>query len=508
MRLSRRCVGIWSVGALVLLCVPSAQADVSLPALFGDGAVLQRDTPLPVWGKAAPGEVVTATMNGAKQSTIAGADGKWRVTLPPLPVGGPYTLTVSGNNTLTRTGLLSGDVYVCSGQSNMELSLQRAKTGAAAVAASADPKLHLFKIGYAYPTTPADDVKASWRAASPESTGGFSAVAYFFGRAIRKAEGDVPVGLIGAYVGGTPGQGWTREEALTADPDLKRRYVDTYPAEQAAHDKAMADYTVALAKAKAEGNKEPLKPYGFWRYSSLYNGMIAPIVGFPIKGVVWYQAESNARDPAGYRTLLPTMIRDWRAQWKSSTLPFLLVQLPPFGTSAGDGLAWAEIRETQARTAAILPNVAFVVTTDIGTQHDIHPTDKEPVGERLALAARKLIYGESSLVASGPTFRSLKITGNEALVTFENAGEGLEARSGLSSGNPVSADTLSGFTIAGADGRFVPAVAKIVGKDRVSVSSPDVPAPKSVRYGFVNFPIVNLWNRNGLPAAPFRTDSP
>ena len=484
---------------------------LTLPALFGDNMVLQRNVPVPVWGHAAPGETVTVAFNNQKAAPVqADADGKWQATLPAQKAGGPYTLSVTGDKSgspLTRTGVLVGDVWLCSGQSNMELALRRAKTSAEAIASAGDPQLRLFKVGYAYPTTPASDVKATWNASDGQSASAFSAVAYFFGRALRRADPTVPIGLVGAYVGGTPAQGWTREGALSANPDLKRLYVDTYSADQAAHDDAMAKYTAALAQAKSNGKKEPQKPYTFWRYSSLYNGMIAPLTGFPLRGVVWYQGETNAKDPKGYRTLLPTLINDWRAQWHDPALPFLLVQLPSFGTTAGNGMAWAEMREIQAQTAQKLPHVSYVVTTDVGTQHDIHPTDKEPVGERLALAARSKIYNQSSVTAFGPTFRTLKMEGSKAIVTFDNAGDGLVIRGGMASDAPVSEKELVGFTVAGADNRFVPAHAEIVGKNTVAVSSPEVAVPKFVRYGFVNFPVLNLWNKNGLPAAPFRTDT-
>ena len=504
------------VGAIVLgfFAVPyTAYADVMLSPLFGDNMVFQRDAPHHIWGKADPGEkvtvalqMVTAGMTAAiSTETVTGANGTWEVFLSPQKAGGPYRLTITGKNIIALNNVLIGDVWLCGGQSNMQFSLQRAATGKEAIGASADPNLRLFKVGLAQPTTPADTVKGSWQESNPKSTPSFSAVGYFFGRALRNAE-KVPIGLIGSNWGGTPAQAWTREAALTANPDLKSRYIDTYPANQAAHDKQVADYETALAKAKAAGKKEPVKPYGFWRYSGLYNGMIAPLTRFPIRGVLWYQGESNSSDPAGYAKLVPTMIADWRAQWHLPSLPFLIVQLPPFGTKAGDGLAWAEMRENQARTAQMLPHVGLVVTTDVGTQHNIHPTNKEPVGERLALQARRLVYGETNLVASGPTYKSLKIDGAKAVITFDNVGDGLVIHGGQSSDAPVPADTLVGFTIAGPDGKFVPAQAKIVGKDTVEVSAPEVTTPESVRYGFVNFPVVNLWNKNGLPAAPFRTD--
>jgi sialate O-acetylesterase len=497
---------ITGIAALSLcIVVAPAQADVTLSPLIGDNMVFQREAALRVWGKANPGEKVTVTFPAAKAEATTKPDGTWEVSLPPQKAGGPYTLTITGKNTLSLKNILIGDVWLCGGQSNMQLSLQRASTGPQAIAASTDSNLRLFKVSLAQPESPVDTVKGSWQESSPTSTPAFSAVGYFFGRALRTAE-KVPIGLIASSWGGTPAQAWTREAVLTANPFLKGRFVDPYPANKATHDKLMADYRVALEKAKAEGKKEPKKPNSFWRYSSLYNGMIAPLTTLPIRGVIWYQGETNSGDPTGYATLLPAMIQDWRAQWNAPQMPFLIVQLPPFGTQAGNGLGWAQMRENQEHIAQTLPNVGLVVTTDVGTQHDIHPTNKEPVGERLALQARSISYGEKGLVASGPTYKSLKIDGAKTIVTFENVGEGLAIHGGQSSDNPVPADSLVGFTIAGDDGKFVPAQAKIIGKNTVEVSASEVSSPKAVRYGYVNFPIVNLWNKNGLPAHPFRTD--
>ena len=491
----------------VCACVPPVYADVTLPALFSDNMVLQRETAIPVWGKADPSEKIAVALDGDQATVNTAADGRWQAALKPHTAGGPYTLTVTGKNTLTRRNVLVGDVWLCGGQSNMEFTLKRASNAAEAIAASADSSLRLFKVHTAKPAAPAEDVVGNWNAAGPDTTGAFSAVGYFFGHAIRNAE-HIPIGLISSNVGGTPAQSWTRAEALSANPYLKQRYQDPSAATQAEHDAAMAAYEAALAKAKTDGTKPPQKPYSFWLPSVLYNGMIAPLTPFPIRGVVWYQGESNTSDPVGYRALLPTMIRDWRAQRHEPNLPFIIVQLAPFGSEAGNGLGWAETREVQQMVAQALPDAALAVTTDVGTQHEIHYTNKQPVGERLALLARKLVYGEKDLVASGPAFHSLRIDGSKAVVTFDSVGDGLTIRGGESSGVTVPADALVGFTVAGADGQFVPANAKIVGPNTVEVSSPQVTHPAAVRYGFVNFPIVNLWNKNGLPAVPFRTDAP
>ncbi len=491
--------------AACALGAPPSQANVTLPAVLSDNMVLQRSMPIHIWGHADVGEKVTVTLAGDQASSVAGPDGQWQATLKPHAAGGPYSLTVTGKNTVTLSNILIGDLWLCGGQSNMEFTLRRAATATAAVAASADPQLRFFKVRTAKPNSPADDVRGSWVVSGPDTAGAMSAVGYFFGRDLRKAEG-VPIGLISSNVGGTPAQSWTRGGALAANPDLQRRYVAPDSANQAKHDAAVAAYEAALAAAKAAGTKEPTKPFSFWPSSVLYNGMIAPLVRLPIRGVLWYQGESNSHDPEGYRALLPTMINDWRAQWNEPALPFLIVQLAPFGSHEGNDMAWAKTREAQTETARTLPHTGIVVITDLGLKDNIHPTDKEPVGDRLALLARKQVYGEKELVAEGPTYRAMQVMDNKIRVTFDNAGDGLTARGGEASSVPVPADHLVGFTVAGPDGIFVPADAKIVGKDTVEVSAAQVAQPKAVRYGFVNFPVVNLWNKNGLPANPFRTD--
>lgn len=500
----RTTLGLALVAACALGARPS-QANVTLPAILSDNMVLQRSMPIHIWGHADSGEKVRVTLAGDQASAVAGADGQWQATLKPHAAGGPYSLSVAGKNTLTLSNILIGDLWLCGGQSNMEFTLKRASTATAAIAASTDPLLRFFKVRTAKPASPADDVRGSWVVSGPATAGAMTAVGYFFGRDLRKAEG-IPVGLISSNVGGTPAQAWTRAGALGANPDLKRRYVDPDSANQAKHDAAMAAYTTTLATAKAAGTKEPTKPFGFWPSSVLYNGMIAPLVRLPIEGVLWYQGESNTHDPEGYRTLLPTMISDWRAQWHEPALPFLIVQIAPFGSHEGNDTAWAKTREAQAETARTVPHAGIAVITDLGLQDNIHPTDKEPVGDRLALLARKQVYGEKGLVAEGPTYRAMQIMGNKIMVMFDNAGDGLTIRGGTASAVPVPADHLVGFTIAGTDGQFVPADAKTVGKDTVEVSAPQVSQPQAVRYGFVNFPVVNLWNKNGLPANPFRTD--
>jgi sialate O-acetylesterase len=484
----------------------AAHADVTLPALFSPNLVLERDVPLRVWGKADIGEHVSVSIGGRTADATAGQDGTWEVRLKSLKAGGPYTLKVVGKNRVLVPNVLVGEVWVCSGQSNMEWPLGRAANGPEAVAASADPQLRLFHVPRLRSDVPVEDVKAAWQECGPETVRGFSAVGYFFGRDLRRAL-RVPVGLIESDWGGTPAQAWTRPDVIARDPELKRLYADIYPAALASYEKALADYPGAVERAKAEGKPTPARPNAPWKVGELYNGMIAPLTRYAIKGAIWYQGESNANNAVGYRSLFPAMIQNWRDDFGVKDFPFLLVQLAPYSAGNPNALNFAELRESQLLTTQTLPKVGMAVITDVGELNDIHPKRKEPVGVRLALLARRIAYGQK-VVASGPTYKSLKVEEGKALVKFDDAGDGLEARGGDTSGATVSAGTLSGFTVAGADGVFVPAEARIVGKDTVEVSSPQVPQPVAVRYGFINFPVVNLWNVNGLPASPFRTDVP
>lgn len=492
--------------ALALACggQSAAQADITLPHILSDGMVLQQRTPVRIFGKADPGESVTVTFQSQTARSTAGSDGKWAVLLRPLKPGGPYSLTLRGKNAIELKNVLVGEVWLCGGQSNMEWPLSKAYDAPRHLAASANPEIRLFLVAKARSDRPQEDVQAVWKECGPETVGGFSAVGYFFGRDLQKARG-VPVGLIGSYWGGTPAEAWTREEVLAADPTLKE-IVDSYPAERARYERALAAYQEAV-KAKSEGRSAPRRP-NLWRYSELYNAMIAPLTSYTIAGAIWYQGESNAGRAAQYRTLFPAMIRNWRQDWQAKEMPFLLVQLAPYGAISRDpqDTNWAHLREAQMLATQVLPGVGMAVITDVGEEHDIHPTKKEPVGARMALLARKIAYGEKRLVASGPTYRSFRVSGGKAILSFDNVGLGLEARPADSAGNQVPPGKLVGFAVAGKDGKFVWADATIQGRDSVVVSSPQVPEPVSVRFGWADYPVVNFWNRDGLPASPFRTD--
>jgi len=379
--------------------------------------------------------------------------------------------------------------------------------------------LRLYTVPKTVALTPRDSVApppnpkmqtTKWYECSPESAPNFSAVAYFFGKHLRETR-KVPIGLIHTSWGGTPAQSWASREALQSEPALKH-YVDSLDAAVQNWDakKEMENYELALAKwkadvesAKAEGKKPPIQPRKPQppeknpnTPSGLYNGMIAPLIPFAIRGAIWYQGESNAGAAYEYRTLFPTMIKDWRRHWSQGEFPFLFVQLAPFTKivkEPGDS-NWAELREAQLFTTTAIPNTAMAVITDVGEENDIHPKKKQPVGQRLAMAARAIAYGEK-IEYAGPVFESIKAEGKKAIVTFTHAG-GLEARGG----------ELTGFAIAGADKKFHNAKAEITGPNTVAVWSDDVELPIAVRFGWANYPVVNFWNKDGLPASPFRTD--
>jgi sialate O-acetylesterase len=543
---------------LLLAAVPSF-ADVKLPAIVGDHMVLQRDAKVPIWGWADPGEAVTVTAGDVKDTATASADGKWSVALTGLNASDhPIDIAIAGKNSITVHDVLVGDVWVCSGQSNMEFNLGGGKYGfggalnsAQEVANANHPTMRLFIVTKTPAFEPQADCKGSWKVCDPDSAGPFSAVGYFFGRDIMENQ-HVPVGLIGTYWGGTPAESWTSIEALKSVPELdvyarsfesiqsnlpklKQAYEEQlakWPAEVAAWKKQNADYQTAqkkwildAAEAKTNGKPIPAKPpapraeprrpvapgTNGHLPSSLTNGMIAPIIPYAIKGAIWYQGESNAGQSKLYQTLFPTMITDWRKRWGEGDFPFLFVQLASYmprvanPTQTADG--WPGLREAQSMTLK-LPNTGQAVTIDIGQGNDIHPKDKLDVGHRLALAARHLAYGED-VVFSGPTYDSMTIDGSKIKIKFKNVGTGLTIAAAPSTqpGVPPLApgSELKGFTIAGADHKFVWATATIDG-DSVIVSSPDVHDPQAVRYAWANNPEVNFYNKEGLPASPFRTD--
>jgi sialate O-acetylesterase len=486
-----------------------AAEQLTLGSLFTDHAVLQRDMVVPVWGKGEPGQQVTVQFAAQEKKATVDKDGRWMVKLDPMAASADgQTLTVKAEPdgaTLARQDVLVGEVWICSGQSNMAMNLGGASNGPEAIAAADDPQLRLFGAGAHATDEPQESIGGSWAANSPQRAAGFSAVGYFFGQELRKRLG-VPVGLIQSAVGGTVAEAWTAQADLESNPLLKpwlerqAARVADYPRLLAAHKERepelLAKYEEEVAKAKAAGTKEPGKPQPPGnpatdnnRPTGLYNGSIAPLVPYAVRGAIWYQGESNNGRAKEYQTLFPQMIASWRKAWAQGDFPFLFVQIAPHG-----GMT-PEIREAQRVTTETTPNTAMAVTTDVGDAADIHPKRKQPIGIRLATAARALAYGET-IEYSGPTLDGMKIAGNRAILTFKHIGGGLVAKDG----------DLKGFTIAGADGKFVDAKATIEG-DTIVVSSDAVPAPVAVRYGWANVPDVNLYNKADLPASPFQTES-
>jgi sialate O-acetylesterase len=535
----RRVFSFGILGAVFLvLCPQRTRADVKLPALFSNGMVLQSGTTTPIWGTADPGEEVSIVLNLNNGTSLepprvrADSQGKWKITLAEestprerrilrrfrrweqpvvegLSPGGPYTLTVSGKNQISLKDVYIGEVWICSGQSNMEWSL-RSTTGAEQVIQdSKNPRIRLFTVAKATADQPFQDVKGSWLECNPDTVKNFSAVGYYFGRDLQKAL-KVPVGLIHTSWGGTRAEAWTRHEVLDSHEEWKNEFpryeqakadypksLEKYRAEQDAR-KAEAAQTKEKSQTRPATSRPPSDPARNSNSPSvLYNAMIAPLIPYGIRGAIWYQGESNAGAAYLYRKLFPVMIQNWRDDWKRGDFPFLFVQLAPWDpkfVKEPHESAWAELREAQLLTSQNLPHTAMAVITDVGDSKDIHPRNKEPVGARLALAARGGVYGEP-VEYIGPTYVSMQVDGNTAILHFKHKGKGLEARGGL----------LTGFTIAGEDHKFHNAQAEIK-DDKVFVTSEEVKNPLAVRYGWANCPVVNLWSKDGLPASPFRTD--
>ncbi len=649
-----------SLSTSLLLAPFFAHATVRLPALVGSHMVLQRDRPVPVWGWAAPGERVSVTFRGKTYAASApDASGRWQATLPATPAGGPYVLTVKGQNTLALTDVLVGDVWLASGQSNMQMPVQDRPGGyqpvqnaTQEIAAATWPNIRFFTATQTVAYRPQAEVAGTgWLVCSPATVAQLSAVAYFFGRDLYK-QYKVPVGLLVSSWGGTPAEAWVSAEGLRSLPEfgprvaefaqkttdlqadqlayaakqreqlrnirqydkgylpggqtwaaptfdahawptmpvpgawegqpglatydgviwlrkevdlptslagqpltlslgeiddadstyfngvrvgatngynLARRYpvpaalarpgrnvitvrvVDTgggggFTGEAAALTLSGAGKTLPLAGpwqyqvglAPADQPQPPVPGGGEHAPTALYNGMIAPLQSFALKGVIWYQGESNTDRAAQYRTLFPALIADWRQRWGQPELPFLGVQLASYMAAQPEPgpSAWAELREAQA-LALRAPGTGLATAIDIGEAGDIHPRNKQEVGRRLALAARRVAYGDKAVVASGPTYASMSPAGAAIRVKFSQLGSGLAVKEGAA---------LQGFAVAGADQQFHWATARVVGSE-VEVQSPAVPQPQAVRYDWADNPSGNLTNKEGLPALPFRTDA-
>ena len=521
----------WGLTALVIVAVPVLRAYVSVAPIFGDHMVLQQDAKLSVWGTAARGEKVTVSIGEREAQANADARGNWTVNLPPLPVTDqPEELTVTGVNKLVFKDVLVGDVWLCSGQSNMAFGVGNAYNASETIAKADYPQIRLFIVQQQIAYMPKRECNGKWLVCTPANVAeggwnGFSAVGYFFGRDLYETY-KKPIGLIGAYWNGTPAQAWTSLETLQANPMLAHyattfaEIKDTVPSLKQQYDKEMLPKWQREAAAwKASPThagplpKRPPSPENASEPTVLYNGMIAPLISYGIKGVIWYQGERNAwteGDATEYATLFPALISDWRQHFGEENFPFIFVQLANFmDPRTLQGQFWPILRNAQLRALA-LPNTGMAVTIDIGEGNNLHPRDKIDVGHRLALPARHLAYGED-IVYSGPIYKSMAVRENKIILCFRNVGSGMIIGSPPPiwlDQQPLSpADHLNAFEIAGANNKFVAAQAKIEG-ETVEVWSNEVAEPKAVRYAWSGNPnpSANLYNKEGLPASPFSTE--
>lgn len=506
--MKRVAVAVAALGALVA----TGTAGVSLPSYLGSGMVVQRDVPILVRGFAEPGEEVLVTQERAQASAKAGADGRWSVTLPPRAAGPVPDIVIAAGHEIVLTDLLAGDVWFAAGQSNMEFKLRRAAGAAQEIPRADHPEIRLFKVGRQIASEPKDEVGGQWQRCTPKTAADFSAVAYFFARDLQKELG-VPIGVVSAAWGGTPGEAWMAPEVMLGDPDYAALYAEwddyrkNYPAIRKKYDADLAAYEAKLAAPRAPGAKPPAKPLSkpdpdrnHKHPGVLFNGMIHPLAGLPLRGFLWYQGESNKDRWAQYEKLLASLITDWRKRWGQGDLPFLIAQLANFKPRAAEPAdsGRTRVREAQARVARTLPACALAVTIDLGEADDIHPLNKADVGQRLARAALQKVYGRD-VAGSGPVHRSVTFGAGRAVAEFDAVGGGLVV------GPDGQGDVLEGFALAGPDRKWHWAQA-VIEADQVVVRSASVPDPVALRYAWADNPPAALYNQEGLPAVPFRTD--
>ena len=498
-------------------------AEVTLPRVIGSNMVLQRDMEAPIWGWASAGEEVTLTLSAEAEgvepvsttTVIADAEGNWQTKLPAMAAGGPYTLRIKGSNILELTNVLFGEVWVCSGQSNMQWAVRVSKDSEAEIAAANYPNIRLFYVPRVAAGLLQKNIAADWHETTPETVENFSAVAYYFGRKLYKNL-DVPIGLINTSWGGTRIEPWTPPAGFATVPALaaiSKEIQEAHANYRAQLPEKMKEVEVWIAetrKALETGaqltrmpeNRHPLRHHT--RPTGIYNSMVHPLVPYAIRGAIWYQGESNLREGMRYHKKMQALINGWRKVWGQGDFPFYFVQLAPFNYTKRFNYSGPDtghfflprIWEAQAATLA-LPNTGMAVTTDISNLTDIHPRNKQDVGRRLALWALAKDYGRDDVTYSGPLYKAMAIEGNTIRLTFDHVGSGLTSR---------DEKPLTWFEIAGEDKQFVEAQATIDG-DTVVVSNDAIENPVVVRFGWHESAEPNFVNKEGLPASPFRTDS-
>jgi sialate O-acetylesterase len=488
-RMLTRMLASFLVASFALAC--DAAADVRLPGLISDHMMLQRSVPARIFGKAEPGEAVSVTFRGQTARTVTDALGRWEVWLRPMTPGAPSNMTITGANTITIADVLVGDVWMGSGQSNMQWAVRQSDHAETEIAAATFPQIRLFSVPRKPSSTPVEEVDAKWVVCSPESVRDFSAVLYYFGRQMHQ-DLNAPIGLIHSSWGGTPIASWLSGPSLVGNPRLEpfltfwQNAVLQYPVSASRHEQALKKWEASGSQGPRP--QPPLGPGHAHEPTSLYNGMIAPLVKYTITGALWYQGETEAGRGQGhvYGEALMTLVQDWRKAFGQGDFPFYWVQLANYANAAKNG-HWMRVQEGQVKATA-LRHTGVAIITDIGNPTDIHPTNKQDVGKRLALVAQHR--------HASPLYRQATREGDAVRIWFDNAGTALQTRGG---------GAVTGFEIAGADAKYVPAAARIEGTT-VLVWSADVPQPRYVRYAWDYNPTANLTNAAGLPASLFRTD--
>jgi sialate O-acetylesterase len=503
-------LGLATILAHLFAQTSGAWADVKVPAIFGSHMVLQRDQKDRVWGWADPGEEVAIAFLGQNHSTQAGADGSWQIVLDPMPAGGPHRMSIKGKNTITLDDVLVGEVWLCSGQSNMQWPVAAADDADLEIASARYPRIRLISVPQLGTQEPQKDFRGHWRICGPETVGGFSAVGYFFGRELHQIL-DVPIGLIDDSWGGSACEAWIRRDRLAGDekyaPLLKRweEIEKNYSQAKAEYQAKQGEREAAAKKARAEGKRPPRRPpnpddllSGNARPGNIYNGVLKPTIGYGIKGVIWYQGESNADRAFQYRDLFPLMIQSWREEWGAGDFPFYWAQLADFQSEANEPgeSDWAELREAQTMTVSRLRNTGQAVIIDLGEAKDIHPRNKQGVANRLARWALARNYGKA-LACQSPLYKAMENRGNKITLAIDHVAGGLRT---------FDVPEPRGFAIAGSDRKFVWAKARIIAPSKIEVWSDQVSDPVAVRYAWANNPVCNVYNGAGLPLTPFRTD--
>lgn len=513
-----RCACVAVTVAVICALGASAGAEVRLPGLFSDNMVLQADIPAPMWGWADPGQQVTVIVNDQSHSATADPSGAWRVQLEPVPAGTPLKISVQAGNTITIENAVAGEVWLCSGQSQMEQGMRSIKDKDREIAQADDPGLRLFVVPRIQADAPQAQVDGHWVVCTPQAVSelgwrGFSAIGYFFGRQVRE-ELDVPVGMIQAAIGGTPIEVWMDWSVLESTPAAEkilqdwRAKVRSYSPERAQqrYEQELAKWRQIAEQAEATGKAPPTEPKPpvaptreSWYPASRYNAMIAPVAPYGMRGVLWYQGYSSRYRAEQYKTLFPLLIQSWRKRWGQGDFPFYFVQHANFAIrdKDADRQLLAAIREAQA-AGLQEPDTGMVVTIDLGHSKSLHFSDKRPVARRLADMALAKTYGRKETACQSPTLGEAKVEGNRMLIRFEHAFVGLKTR---------DSQPIGGFRIAGQDRRFVPAQAERISSDTLAIWSDQVSEPAAVRYAWADDPTdANLYNSADLPAAPFRTD--